>query len=133
MHSGQISFPGGKMEAQDASLKHTALRETHEEIGINPDDINVLGELTQVYIPPSNFMVTPFLCYLDYEPEFVLNHEVSEIIEPCILDLNRNTHLRTERVETKYGTFKVPAYVFNDKIVWGATALMLSELEEILK
>lgn len=132
-HSGQISFPGGKMEEFDSTLKHTALRETQEEVGINPDSVNILGELTQVYIPPSNFMVTPFLGYLDVEPEFKTNHEVIELIQPSILDLTNDKNLVTESVKTKYGNFKVPAYKFNQKIVWGATALILSEFELMCK
>lgn len=132
MHSGQISLPGGKTEPEDKSLKHTALRETYEEVGINSDSITVLGELSQVYIPPSNFMVTPFLCYLDTEPTFNTNHEVVEIIEPSIKDLINSENLSTKQVSSNYGNFKVPAYSFNGKIVWGATALILSEFEMLL-
>ena len=131
-HGGQISFPGGKMEKIDTSLKNTALRETHEEVGIHPDGITILGELTQVYIPPSNFMVTPFIGYLDAEPTFKTNHEVIEIIEPSINDLRNSNNLSIEQMNTKYGKFKVPAYNFNDKIVWGATAVILSEFEALV-
>lgn len=132
-HSGQISLPGGKMENTDESLKHTALRETYEEVGLEPDSITILGELSQVYIPPSNFMITPFLGYLDEEPLFNTNHEVVEIIEPSINDLMNSKNLSTQKVNTKYGNFKVPAYNFNEKIVWGATALILSELELLIR
>lgn len=132
-HSGQISFPGGKLEEQDATLKHTALRETREEIGIQEEHINVLGELTQVYIPPSNFLVTPFLTYSDYTPEFSLNHEVITIIEPNIIDLLDDKNIISTKVNTKYGNFTVPAFNFNGHIVWGATAVMLSEFKEVVK
>ncbi|MFP5470350.1 MAG: NUDIX hydrolase [Bacteroidia bacterium] len=132
-HSGQISFPGGKLEEKDATLKHTALRETREEIGVQEEQMNVLGELTQVYIPPSNFLVTPFLTYSDYTPEFSLNHEVINIIEPNILDLLDDKNIISTKVNTKYGNFTVPAFNFNDHIVWGATAVMLSEFKEVVK
>jgi len=132
-HSGQISFPGGKLEEQDASLKHAALRETKEEIGIDEEQINVLGELTQVYISPSNFLVTPFLSYSDFSPQFSLSHEVTSIVEPSIKDLLNEKNIVTTKVKTKYGNFTVPAFNFNGKIVWGATALMLSEFKEIIK
>jgi 8-oxo-dGTP pyrophosphatase MutT (NUDIX family) len=132
-HSGQISFPGGKLEEQDPTLKHTALRETKEEIGVDEDQLNVLGELTQVYIPPSNFLVTPFLTYSDFTPKFSLNHEVMTIIEPSISDLMNDKNIISTKVNTKYGNFKVPAFNFNNHIVWGATALMLSEFKEVVK
>ena len=80
-HSGQISFPGGKVEISDLNLKETALRETFEEVGVTKKEINVIREITEVYIPPSNFSVTPFIGILNYKPEFKLNSEVAKIIE----------------------------------------------------
>lgn len=133
IHSAQISLPGGKLEDQDATLKHTALRETKEEIGIDEEQINVLGELTQVYIPPSNFLVTPFITYSDFTPEFLLNHEVTKIIEPSIEELLKEDNIISAKVTTRYGNFSVPAFNFDNHIVWGATALMLNEFKEIVK
>jgi 8-oxo-dGTP pyrophosphatase MutT (NUDIX family) len=132
-HSGQISFPGGKVEEQDATLKHTALRETNEEIGIDETQINVLGELTQVYIPPSNFLVTPFLSYTDFTPEFSPSFEVHNIIEPSIEELLKEDNIISTKVITKYGKFSVPAFNLKNHVVWGATALMLNEFKEIVK
>ena len=80
-HSGQISFPGGKVEQSDLNLKQTALRETFEEVGIIDEDIEVIREFTEVYIPPSNFLVTPFIGIIYNKPVFKVNSEVAKIIE----------------------------------------------------
>jgi len=72
VHSAQIGFPGGKFEATDGSLRVTALRETEEEIGVNQNKVTVLKKLTEVYIPPSNFFVQPFLGYTNKTPNFIL-------------------------------------------------------------
>ena len=86
-HSGQISFPGGKMEISDFNLKETALRETFEEVGVLQEEINIVREFTEVYIPPSNFLVTPFIGIIDHEPIFKVNSEVAEIIRVSFHDL----------------------------------------------
>ena len=80
-HSAQISFPGGKIEKSDKNLEETAIRETNEEVGISSKHVNIIRELTDVYIPPSNFLATPFIGYLEQEPNLILNHEVDKIIE----------------------------------------------------
>lgn len=73
VHSGQIAFPGGKKDESDISLKETALRETFEETGVGHEQISVLGELTPLYIPPSNFLVTPFVSICNHIPAFEKN------------------------------------------------------------
>lgn len=135
-HSGQISFPGGKMEASDISVEHTALRETHEEIGVASDNIDVLGKLTDVYIPVSKFLVHPFIGVLTTEPEFVPEErEVKEIIT-FDLDLLTQDHILQQRdIPTSAGvTFKnIPCFIIQEKVIWGATALMLNEIKHILQ
>jgi 8-oxo-dGTP pyrophosphatase MutT (NUDIX family) len=135
IHSSQIAFPGGKVELEDASLEHTALRETHEEIGIESNKINVIRAFTKVYIPPSNFMVYPFLGFSNSELIFYPDsREVSGIIELSIKDFLDEDLVVTKTMSTSYSTdIQVPAFKIKDHYVWGATAMMLSELKETLK
>lgn len=133
-HSSQISFPGGKHEYSDILIKTTALRETNEEIGINKEDIHLIKKLTDVYIPPSNFYVTPFLAYMNYHPFFYKNDEVESIIEVKIADLLNLNNLSTINLNTSYAkNIDVPCFNLNDEIVWGATAMMLSEIYDLIK
>lgn len=135
VHSAQIAFPGGKYELEDKSFAETALRETHEEVGIHPDKIEVLKPFTELYIPPSNFMVHPFLGISKEELVFVPQlSEVANIIElplSVFLDdaLVVDTNLSTSYAEN----ISIPAFKIEEHIVWGATAMMLSELKEVLK
>jgi len=133
VHSAQVSFPGGKQEPNE-SLLETSLRETEEEIGIPKSDIKIIKEMTPMYIPPSNFSVQPFLGILDRTPQFVKDVvEVQEIIEVKIADLIDETNVIQTTVPTSYKlNVKVPALQLNEKIVWGATAMMLSELKVML-
>ena len=87
VHSSQIAFPGGKVEPEDLDLSHTAIRETHEEIGVHPTNINVVRAFTEVYIPPSNYMVYPFMGYSNNELEFLLQEdEVAGMVELPLVD-----------------------------------------------
>lgn len=135
VHSSQIAFPGGKVELEDESLKNTALRETHEEIGVHPDKIQVIKPFTEVYIPPSNFLVAPFMGISHSELTFTEQlDEVAGIIELPILDLLNEKNLVIKRMNTSYSTnVDVPTFKINEHYVWGATAMMLSELKEVLK
>ena len=136
-HGGQISFPGGKQEAEE-SLKETALRETFEEIGVAPDKIQVLGEITQIYIPPSNFLVSPFIGFVDFEPVFTPEvKEVEEIIEVKISDLLDDKKIKQKKIKVGKHTDKpllidVPYFELNYNTVWGATATILSEVRQML-
>ncbi|MDG2227052.1 MAG: CoA pyrophosphatase [Flavobacteriales bacterium] len=136
-HGGQISFPGGKQEGNE-SLKETALRETFEEIGVAPDKIQVLGEITQIYIPPSNFLVSPFIGFVDYEPVFTREvKEVEEIIEVKISDLTDDSNIKQKKIKVgkqaeKQVLIDVPYFELNYEIVWGATATILSEVRQML-
>ena len=133
-HSAQVSFPGGKIENTDLSLEETALRETFEEVGVKQSSIKIIRELTDVYIPPSNFLATPFLGFIDKKPDFILNLEVENIIEVLVNDLLNDINITTVTMNTSYmKNIEVPCFKLNDYIVWGATAMMLSEIKELLK
>ncbi len=133
-HSAQISFPGGKMDEQDSNLKFTALREAEEEVATDSGSINVIRSITEVYIPPSNFLVTPFLAYANSRPHFNQNKEVSSLIEVSIDDILNDEYLREVPISTSYAkNIKVPCFYLNNQVVWGATAMMLSEIRELLK
>ncbi len=135
VHSSQIAFPGGKVELDDESLAHTALRETHEEIGIHPNQIKVIKAFTEIYIPPSNFLVAPFLgishCELTFTEQI---EEVAGIVELPLTELLKDETVVIRKMNTSYGdNIEVPSFKIDEHYVWGATAMMLSELKEVLK
>ena len=133
-HSAQISFPGGKIEKSDKNLKETALRETFEEVGVYKENIIVLREITDVYIPPSNFLATPFIAFTKEKPIFNTNHEVEHVFDVLVKDLLDNTNITTINITTSYAkNIDVPCFKLNDYIVWGATAMILNEIKELLK
>jgi len=135
VHSSQIAFPGGKYEATDSSFEETALRETHEEVGIFPDKIKVIKHFTPMYIPPSNFLVHPFLGIAKEELSFYPDiREVADIIElPLSVFLNDEIIIETTLSTSYAAEVLVPAFNIQNHIVWGATAMILSELREVLK
>ena len=135
VHSNQIAFPGGKEEEGDQNLLATALRETHEEIGVPPGQVNLIKELTHVYIPPSNFMVTPFVGLCTEEISFTAQEEeVERIVEVSLVDLLDERKIFSRKINTSYATdVDVPAFKLNGYTVWGATAMMLSEVKDLLK
>lgn len=134
VHSGQISFPGGKVEKEDASYTDTALREAHEELGIPADEVEVIGKLTELYIPPSNFLVYPTIGFMPKRPDFVIDPiEVAHEIEVDIPTLLDGSHRKIRDIEqrTRWGHYRTqaPSFLVHDRhIIWGATAMMLSEL-----
>lgn len=133
-HSGQISFPGGKVEQSDLNLKQTALRETFEEVGIIDEDIEVIREFTEVYIPPSNFLVTPFIGIIYNKPVFKVNSEVAKIIEVPFSKFIDETNIGSIKITNSYmKETSVPCFKIDDSIIWGATAMILSEIREVLK
>lgn len=134
-HSGQISFPGGKQEDVDDTHLDTALRETHEEVGVHPTELNLIGQLTPTYIPPSGFLVYPFVVQALNEPSFFAEEkEVKEIIEVKVKDLVHPDSLQTTIMDFGNGVnkVKVPYFNLNGEIVWGATAMILNEFREII-
>lgn len=135
VHSAQIAFPGGKYEEEDLDYSITALRETHEEIGIHPNEVEIIRSYTQVYIPPSNFIVHPFLGICHDEIHFTPDPtEVASIIElPITTLLNDAIVVETEIPISELNTIRLPAFKIDDHIVWGATAMMLSELKEVIR
>lgn len=134
-HSAQVSFPGGKKEESDADLLVTSLRECAEEIGIHLDKQQVIGSLSEVYIPPSNFLVKPHIAWLDRRPDFVPDpREVNYLIEFPILRLLEADVVMETKVKTGQGLqMQVPYFAIGNEIVWGATAAILSEIREIIK
>ncbi|MEC3908286.1 CoA pyrophosphatase [Tamlana sp. 2201CG12-4] len=135
VHSAQVAFPGGKLEEQDKSLEATALRETFEEVGVLEKDVQVIRQLSQVYIPPSNFYVQPFMGVVENTPQFVKqDNEVETIIEVDLDDFLSDDYLINKRVKTSYSVeVEVPAFKLNGHVVWGATAMILSEIKDLLK
>ena len=133
-HSAQISLPGGKIEQQDKNLCETAIRETFEETGVNMSDISIFREVTKTYIPPSNFWVIPFIGTIEYTPIFKASNEVHQFIEVSLSALIDDNSLASENMTTSYmQNIDVPCFKLNNYIVWGATAMILSEIKDLLK
>jgi 8-oxo-dGTP pyrophosphatase MutT (NUDIX family) len=134
VHSAQIAFPGGKFEQEDVDFAATALRETFEEVGVHPDKIEIIKPFTQVYIPPSNFMVYPYLGICQNEIAFRLDpKEVAGIIElPLAAFLTDRLLVVTQMETSNANSIEIPAFQIENHTVWGATAMMLSELKDVL-
>jgi 8-oxo-dGTP pyrophosphatase MutT (NUDIX family) len=134
-HSRQISFPGGGAEEHDIDEAETALRETEEEFGIPKTKIEILGRLTHVYIPVSNYLVHPFVGYLREEPLFNPDlNEVEEIVEVPLTELLDPANRKRKEIEI-HGGLKlqdIPYFHLSEKVIWGATAMMLGELTELM-
>jgi 8-oxo-dGTP pyrophosphatase MutT (NUDIX family) len=132
-HKGQISLPGGAVDPEDRSTAHTALREACEEIGICGDDLRVIGELTPVYIQPSDFCVSPHVAYLPRKPVFKL--ETGEVAEVLEVPVNHFLDERNKAIEDWLlpdRPMRVPYFdVFGHK-VWGATAMVLAEFAAVM-
>ena len=134
VHSAQVGFPGGKLEAGE-TLEEAALREAYEEVGVDMEKVKVLKEMTQVYIPPSNFFVQPYVGIVEESPVFVKqDEEVEELLEVKLSDFLDEGNVTTKTVSTAYDIeVEVPAYRLKGHLVWGATAMMLSEVKDLLK
>lgn len=134
VHSSQVAFPGGKREDVDADFEATALRETFEEVGVPAQAITVVRKFSEIYIPPSNFLVYPFLGYCTDRPDFLADPaEVAEVLEvPLGVLLDPDT-MDVEQMATSYSTsIPVPGFRIAGRMVWGATAMILAELREVL-
>ena len=133
VHSGQISLPGGKFDKNDSSLKETALRECGEELGITIDSNKDLFPLTQLYIPPSNFIVTPYLAYENFYPKFNPDsREVALHIEISIEELKKLKIEKKILINEYQNDSLIPCYTYKGHIIWGATAMILSEFKSLL-
>ncbi len=130
-HSGQIAFPGGKFEISDVDLIETALREALEEIGVEIDRNNVVGELTPIQIPISGFSVLPVVCTAGFVSEFKLCE--IEVKDAFVVDLFELLNTETVKKITARGVeIDAPCFLFEDRIIWGATAMVLNELKTII-
>ncbi len=135
-HSGQVSFPGGKVEPGDENLWATALREAQEEVNLLPENVQYIGQLSQIYIPPSRFLVSPYLAVTNETPQFTPDPtEVARIIEAPIADFLdlKNIAEKDIFVETLKAKMKVKYFAISGETVWGATAMILSELAEMAR
>ncbi|HTX87648.1 MAG TPA: CoA pyrophosphatase [Bacteroidales bacterium] len=135
VHSGQISLPGGGFEEEDLDLTRTALRESHEEIGLDPGAVTILGSLTELFIPPSNYLVQPFVGYTSAAPEFRAHpREVKEILQIRLSDLMNDKNRKKKLIRLRTGIrILAPCYVIGENVIWGATAMILGEFREIVK
>lgn len=136
VHGGQISLPGGRQEPNDTDFVMTALRETEEEFGIPREEIQVLGSLTEIYIPPSRFLVYPQLGITIQRPVFTPDpREVAEIVEVEVLQFLEENRRGVHEVDVFKGQMiQAPGYLVNDnELIWGGTAMMLAELAHLLE
>ncbi len=134
-HSGQVAFPGGKHEPTDKNIVETAIREANEEVGIEKNNIQLLGQLSDIYIPPSNFLVSPSLAFHEKEPEYFIDpKEVKEAFDFPVELLFQEQHFTVKRIYLPYYRMHInaPVIAYEGKTIWGATAMMLSEFKEVL-
>jgi 8-oxo-dGTP pyrophosphatase MutT (NUDIX family) len=136
VHSGQVAFPGGARDEADASLLDTALRELHEETGVEGHSVELIGELSEVYIPPSNFIVKPFVAYAERQPLFQpAPAEVQQLLTEPLDNLMRPdaTRLRTTFMPKYNISLDIPSFDIQGHQLWGATAMMVMELREAIR
>jgi 8-oxo-dGTP pyrophosphatase MutT (NUDIX family) len=133
-HSGQVSFPGGKEDKEDLSAEKTALRETEEEIGIQSEKLELIGKLTDLYIPVSNYLVHPFVAYTAETPVYRLDPtEVKYILESNIHELFEEKTRCSTLMNIRGTEYEIPYFSLQGEEVWGATAMILSEFIEIAR
>jgi 8-oxo-dGTP pyrophosphatase MutT (NUDIX family) len=134
IHSGQISFPGGKVEPNDENIIHTALREANEETGVVPEKISVINTLTPLFIPVSNILVTPVVGWTNEKPifkhqpdevDFLIEAELKRFMDPDIIR-TKPLSIRGKMIDVKY-------FDYDGHVIWGATAMILNELLIIIK
>ncbi|HKX13007.1 MAG TPA: CoA pyrophosphatase, partial [bacterium] len=119
-HKGQIAFPGGRWEESDADLRQTALRETEEELGIAPSEVEVLGELGQL-VTPTGYHITPYVGLIPHPYAYRLNPtEIAGIIEVPLEHLLEPQNLRLERGEFFNSLTEMPYFQFKQHVIWGA-------------
>lgn len=130
-HGGQLSFPGGGKEGNE-TIEETALRETREEIGLKEETVSIAGQLTPLYVNHSNNMVTPVVGFIQEEQKFTPNpNEVEEVFTVPFSELIVPKNMITEEWDLRETKFTVPYWAIHEVPLWGATAMMLSELMEL--
>lgn len=133
VHAGQMAFPGGRMERTDENLVRTALRESQEEIGIRVSDVRVLGQLTELFIPPSNFFVQPVIGVINHRPDFYPDpREVEQVVEVPLETLLDETIVGDTQIDVRGVMIDAPFFQIQNHKVWGATAMMISELLAVI-
>jgi len=132
VHSGQISFPGGKREKDDETLQETASRETREEVGIEPDCLDWVGALTRIYVPASNFVIYPFMAVAC--PDAQVTADPREVVDYRRVPLKALDPAKAVTLDFTYeaGTRPAPAWRYDGFTIWGATAMMLAEVYRVV-
>lgn len=129
VHSGQVGLPGGGQDPDDQDIVATALREAQEEVGVEPGALTVLGQLSSLYVFASNYLVQPTVAWMAARPHFVIDpYEVAQLIEMPLAALLDPANTHQERWQLRGRTADVPFYRVQEQTIWGATAMMLSEL-----
>jgi 8-oxo-dGTP pyrophosphatase MutT (NUDIX family) len=134
VHSGQISFPGGKKEPSDENIIQTAVREAHEETGVDPATISIIGTLTPLFIPISNMIVTPVVGWTNSKPVF--NHQPEEVIFLFDADIKKLLDplcIKTKPFEIRGEMIEVKYFDYEGNVIWGATAMILNEFLTIYR
>jgi len=135
IHAGQIAFPGGRYEDFDIEIKNTALREIQEEIGLNSENIEVIGRISDIYVPPSNFLISVFVGYLPQKPQYKIDErEVNEIIEIELSEFYKKDNILEKEfvVPSTSTSVFAPYYKVGNIELWGASAMVMSEFLDII-
>ena len=133
-HSGQISFPGGKSEDFDTDIVETAKRETFEEVGIVPEQVEILGRLSSLYIPVSNYLVFPSVGFVLGTPRFIPDaNEVAKILNIPLEHFINESYKKTQKISARNYIIDAPCYQINGYTIWGATAMIMSEFIEVVR
>jgi 8-oxo-dGTP pyrophosphatase MutT (NUDIX family) len=135
VHAGQLSFPGGRFEESDYSYQDCALREAEEEIGIQASEVGIIGELTSLYIPVSNYLIYPFIGFMGEQPEYIIQkNEVQGVIEIPLKHFLESKNKKKIDMNIRASILKdVPYYDVHNIPLWGATAMIMSEFETIIR
>lgn len=135
VHSGQIAFPGGKFEDEDRNLEFTAIREAEEEVAIPASRVQTIGKISSLYVPPSNFLINPYIGYALERPEFRPQpSEVADILETPLESLIGDHRLKDQNVKLASGeVIRVKGFPLGDRLIWGATAMILKEFTDLIE